>query len=639
MRRHSLVRSLGLSTVVLSAASCTPPSPADTPVDVAVEARAADAPGEAPAGYEPVPRPEGILATVRMGSPAADLAALREYVTPDDDFGKIILADPSRVIDVFLGSLGAHVDLSAPIDAVIFDEEPNSASNIVMSLTLQEFQDSWQNAGFDFEPEADGRLAVRPKPGAGREAGVIAKAGLSCGIFRGGAPVKSHLVCAASRRKLDLAGPYLARTVTLQPVQPGLCMQFPDTKLREGLAKSERENAAGRGGTLAEMEGRRLGELVISEWAADLHDMAMDIQLGPAGVTAGFELRFRSLRSPLSLAMLGSAQSDVAPAFWRVPPDADLAFYFPGARPETMQAMAAPMWDRLGALELEDGAMREAWREAVAKLSKAALTGGPLIVAHGPTPDGASTWSSAQDPAQRYRGARAAAGGWFLISSFEPLSTWTSNVRALLTEPTMLPTRNPALAAGSGAGRRSSPKRAGVDVREVPVVPADGLPAGALHVVIRVVPDPAYAHRPLSPALEGAYQHHVFIAGTAESTWFAVSEIEGLARAKLKETLSGKSGGLSSRPELSRLRSLPAGGIGFVTLKGVLALQADKETTADLKLLDRSIQALGALSFDGKVPIFLSIAPSGPGEDSAATLRVSANAPKAGVKDLIEWLQ
>ena len=131
------------------------------------------------------------------------------------------------------------------------------------------------------------------------------------------------------------------------------------------------------------------------EWVADMSDMAMDVQLGPAGVTAGFDLRFRSLRSPFSLAMLGSARKDIPPEFWKVPSDADLAFYFPGASTEVMQAAAAPMWSR--AMEVGVSApVAEAWRGTITKLSKVLLTGGPLIVAHGPGPNGPFT---PQDPA------------------------------------------------------------------------------------------------------------------------------------------------------------------------------------------------------------------------------------------------
>ena len=71
MHRRPFVTAVGLFTGVLSAASCAPPPPADSPVEVAAEQSPVDAPRQPPANYEPVPEPEGMLCTVRMGSPAA----------------------------------------------------------------------------------------------------------------------------------------------------------------------------------------------------------------------------------------------------------------------------------------------------------------------------------------------------------------------------------------------------------------------------------------------------------------------------------------------------------------------------------------------------------------------------------------
>jgi hypothetical protein len=266
------------------------------------------------------------------------------------------------------------------------------------------------------------------------------------------------------------------------------------------------------------------------------------------------------------------------------------------------------------------------------KLSKVLLTGGPSIAAHGPSP--VTPFAPGRDAAERYRSMREDAGGWFLFASFEPLSAWTSNVRALLKAPTFVPTKNPALAAGAGL---SSNRRVGEDFREVPVRPADGLPKGALHLVHSVVPNPAYVPRPSSPALEGAYEHHIFIAGTETSTWFAVAETEGLARARLLSAMSGKSGGLEDRPELAGLRSLPAGGIGFATLKGVLALMAHKETTEEIVRYQKAMQAVGALG-GGATPVFFSLAPSSAGDGSAGMLRITAEVSKAGARELLPWL-
>src|SRR5262245_48280666 len=118
MHLHPLLPAVALVTVALSATNCAPPPPVETPREAAAEPRPADARREPPASFEPVPEPQGMLAALRLASPQADLTALREFVTPKDEFGKLILSDPQKVIDLFFGSLGPHVDLTAPVDAV-----------------------------------------------------------------------------------------------------------------------------------------------------------------------------------------------------------------------------------------------------------------------------------------------------------------------------------------------------------------------------------------------------------------------------------------------------------------------------------------------------------------------------------------
>jgi hypothetical protein len=350
MRLHPLVPAVGLFAAALSTASCAPPPPVETPVEAVAAPPPAEVPAAPPVSYDPVPEPEGMLATVRIGSPLSDLRAVREVVTPRDEFWELLLSEPYRVANIFLGSLGPHVDLTAPIDAVFFDEADNSPSAIVMSFVIRDLERARQGAGFEFNAEPDGRFTMKPRPEAGQAAGIIAKQGLSCAVFPGGMPVTSHLVCAASQDRLDRAGPYLARNVSRMPVQRGMRMDFPESQLRKALDKAQRKGES-RSGSLAEMEGLRIGQQIGLACVADMRDMALDVQFGISGVTAGFDLRFRSLNSPLSMAMLGS-QAQVPPAFWKLPADADMAFYFPGAPPEEIQAAAAPIWASIAAADL-----------------------------------------------------------------------------------------------------------------------------------------------------------------------------------------------------------------------------------------------------------------------------------------------
>ena len=333
----------------------------------------------------------------------------------------------------------------------------------------------------------------------------------------------------------------------------------------------------------------------------------------------------------------------------------------PGASPDALRTALGTFWKDVGEAMPDDEIPRQAWRDFITELSKLVLTGGPVVVAHGAAPAKPDASASGQgtapakaakapakvaDPVKVYREARSAGAGWLAFSVSEPVSKWTGGVREMLRLSNTTKKSTPAGGAGGGGAASSKPApkkkpaRTTTTTKEVAVRASEGLPAGTLHLVHHEAPNPAHvAAEGGKPPLEAPYDQHVFITGTAEVTWIVASENEALARAKVQEIMKGSTGGIQGRGELAALRSLPAGGIGFATLRGLVALMGDQDTTAELAATEALLAKVGLLPSAGASPIFLSLASSANENKEGVTLRVSASISIPAALDLVQWFQ
>lgn len=644
------------AAVLATVTGCSPATPApDTPA-VAVADGPAALP-EATPGFEAVPAPAGLEGVLRVGAPIRELAAWRDLLPAHTPFGQLASLGAEAVAVGLLGSLGEQVDLSAPFDLVILEDE-EERSPMVASVVLRDLGEARRAAAadFDFVPRQDGGMDVRPRKGA-KATGIVATDDLACAVLRGGVPLADHLVCAANGKDLDAAGPYLARTVAGQPARDGLRFELAESVVRRRLSKGE--TAAGeQDASDAEAAGKLLGERLGQQVLDDFASAALEAGTTPSGVLLGADLHFRSLKSPFTAAFVGSRGQGVPATFWKVPADADLAIHFPGASRDAMRTAVGSLWTDLGETIPDDEVPRQTWRDAMAKAGSLFLTGGPLLVAHGPPAAQAPVKAAspaavkaarpaAADPVKRHREARTAAAGWVLLAVPEPAERWTTGLREIVKIASQ-PTRPRSGSAGrgsAGAGPSSPsapqkrPRRSHTTIEEVPVRPGEKLAAGALHVVNRNEPDPGYRPGPgEAEPLQAPYDNHVFVAGTPEHTWFCLSENEALARTKLREAMAAGAGGLAGRSELAPLQQASEGAAGFVTLRGLIALASDADTAGELAAAEAERTALAALPYAGLTPMFVSMAPA-PAGGNGATLRVGGALSIAAALDLIRWMQ
>lgn len=622
-----------------SVAACSPPAPAETasqpkPKQVAIAAAVQAVSDELP---EPpsanVARPGNIIMTGRLGDPVNDLAALKQFVPAPSGFAKDILENPRNVVRIVFGALGGHIKLDQPIDIALFSPDTNMSP--AFSFQLHEFPRTRQQlySDFTFTKGSDGGLEVTPKPGAAH-AGVMAKANLSCGVYSSAITSVYHLVCSEGANSREIAGKYLAQIASRAPVRPGIhfdvhesFVQMAADRERVRLEKEATSNSSYD-------KGQRMGGRLVQHAFEDMQFMGMHFVTDSNGVHGGFDLGFKSARSPLSIGILGSGTSGTPtpPEFFRIPSDADLGFYFPGASRAAMRPAAEEFWTELAAADFDQSGVTDLWRQFIPKVSKVFLTGGPSILAHGPGVNGPVPVAEMNDASEAFRIARNSAADWTLIGAFEPLDSWTAAARNLLQKPTIFTKRSPAELARPNDDRKIKTVES---TEEIPIVPADGLPTGSMHIAMTHVPNAAYRSGRSLP-LGGPYTQHFFIAGSKTMTWIVFSDNVTLARNKLAEVLKTNAPGLTARKDLESLRTMPAAGIGFANVASFAMFDANRDTLEGLGNERRTNRFLTSDS-GGTEPILFSFVSKN--SNGATVLSIDAHANAAIMQTFIAWLQ
>lgn len=634
MSPRSIVRrSAGLAVVcAVVAASCTPvpPPSAATPTIPVAATTAPPPPPEPELDLSPVPEPDDLFGVLRVGAPVRDLLVLRDLVPAHTSVGQLLALGPEGITDLTFGSLATEIDTGLPLDVAFSGD----GSTMVGSVVLRDLELAKKAgaADFDFRDAPDGSIAVVPRRRAKR-GGLVAKSNLACTIYPGGEPVRHHLVCGSERDAVAKAGPYLARTQGRVPATPGVRFDVPEPAMATLLG--ERQSRAEARTEKEDSSGARLATSWTKALSTDVADLGVALSASGTGVLASADLRFRSTRSPLSLVALAAPGGPVPPMFWSVPKDADIAVSLPGASAEALRSGLGPtFWTEIADAMGED-LDRDLADASVAELRKLVLTGGPFVFAHGPPPPpkaGTAGTKPAADPVKRFVELRNAAGGWALVAAPEPVSLWTAGLHELVR-------------LGKNPARRKTHKpyttlRTRSTTSEIPLRATDNLPKGSLHLVMHEAPNPTYVVGDKGrPPAEAPFDTHIFVGGTAETTWIVVAPSEPLARAKLQQALAGGAEGIGALPEMEPFRATAVGGIGFATMRGIVALVSDHDSTDALTVAAAKQSRLALLPSGGNDRMLLRMATRADGDAGGQNLHLAAAFSLAGALDLIQYLQ
>ncbi|MFT3768945.1 MAG: hypothetical protein QM820_26185 [Minicystis sp.] len=466
-------------------------------------------------------------------------------------------------------------------------------------------------------------------------------------------------MCASDAALLDAYAPFVARGVP--PAEPGVAasLRIRSEGLRAARAvmtKPDDDDDA----------GAKLASRGIDEYLRDVGGVTIDLRLRGDEADLSVEqsvLRVKTVTAAAQCARPG-APEPLPAAFWRLPGDADAAFFFQGAPPEVMRPLAGPALSEL--VESVRGVSQRERTDMLAAMRGLFLTGGPLVLAYGhgrPAAEKAleklaaapSKGGGKPDPNadKALFAAHTAITGWTLVHLDEPAPRWRDGLTALATAgelqnpsapaPSVVPRGSPApSAARPPAASPDEEPRTHDTWHTLAMTPRDRLPAGSFHFIYAVRPNPRYV--PKDPTQSRAVPHdvHFFGAPDGAGTWIVAAEDEALARTQLAQALSGPPArALQGRADLAALRNSSGAAAGFVSIGGLVSLMLDDDSMDEMLGARASLAAVAALPHRGQapIPITWTSAPLAAADTGGRGCRVRMNVTMGAqaIGDVLSW--
>ena len=221
--------------------------------------------------------------------------------------------------------------------------------------------------------------------------------------------------------------------------------------------------------------------------------------------------------------------------------------------------------------------------------------------------------SGSADPALKK--AEAQLGGWAVLGIEDDSRAYLQALREALryaSDKTKYPRKKGAKA------KPSPPSPSTYELREIPVPASAGLPADALHFVLRSQPNPKYVASKAKPAAPPPGTIHVLaIADSAQHAWIALSADEAQVLARIQALLSPVSAKtLGASDELRQFeKQQRVAGLGFGTLAGFSALGLSAESKPKVLESRNTLKQLWSLPKRGatRMPIWITRAQSAKG--------------------------
>ena len=483
------------------------------------------------------------------------------------------------------------------------------------------------------------RLLPKAKPAPGE---------LGCELWRAAEPVGLRFICATEPSLIEQQGEFLMARARTSVDRVNFHAELPGSAAHAILDKSV-EREARKGDESAPKEdsgaraGRDLGQQMVLDWARELSGFSWDLTLRQNSVEVSQAIDFSRSDSLFSTGLSGRAGAPrpVPEAFWQLPADSDGALYSEGAEPKAMRRHAAWLTRALRTSMEKDGEFEypsSVLDQVEHSLSSLFLRGGGFEIACGRDLDRAArVLNEAADHASD-RGPRSGSadpalikaqgrlGGWALIGIEDDSRAYLQSLREALhfaQDKTPYPRKKGAQPDAPSASKDT--------FRELPVPASVGLPADALHLLVRTEPNPKYLAAKAKPAPPAASAYHVFaVPDAAQHLWFAISPDEALALARLHAVLSPvPAQTLGANEELRQLAKEPLAGLGFGSLAGLGGLTLSADSKASVLDSRRTLKQLWALPKRGttRLPIWIHRVQSAAGQRRVAVnLRLAPDA-------------
>lgn len=605
-----------------------------------------------------VSAPAALVVSGHLFKPGASLSTVHGW-------SNLPAPQSEEVTELVMGEVaGPLVDLDQPIDfaVAVVGTGTHTRDRSCVSAALKDVEHAKASLAerYKLVPGEGGVLLIQPQVAAASRDDDDDSARRACEIAPayGAAPVR--LVCGWNAKALSELGPWLTRTATRTEMVPDvdLRVDLRMQPLHAALTGQKRLMAT----VLASVLGARfelssarllassvLGDVV--DFALDLDSASVDVKLGPPMAAATATLRFSGRTS--ALARLATAHPDrgaPAPgAFWRLPGDADFAFFERGIDDAEIargrELALRVIGDQLAEFGVKD-ADRKAIFDAVDKLASSA----PIAYASGLDSEAAKkalaiekSLSGGSDPTALADARRASAEallGWRVIALDETSGKWMDAMKELASAWS-----RPGVAAAYRAKANGAPAPA---FHALPMSKGMTLPASAQHYGFDLYPFDA-------PVAGGAttgssvakaktprkaFTIHVFLVPDGNRLWVGIGA-DAVVASKLAASIGSAGDALSAVPELKAAPALQAadlGAGGFATVRGlaelpeqVAALLGGPGNRAE------GLEEMARLPHHGAAPIAFALT----ARADAAAPQVLANVSmsRAAIEDIVAAIQ
>ncbi len=331
---RAIVRFGSVAALVL-AASCSAPPPLHTNDGPPASTELPETTGPAAPALAPVPTPAGVVAKGRARDLRATLRVIAALIGAPSD--AIEGASKKTLVELIGRSTRLEIDasmaeqiaLDAPVDFAVTASD--KGAGVAVSIGL---------SSIDGAKAAAGVNVAEVQPGVFMIGGEKAKG--SCGIFAAsGTPAR--LVCGPTEQDVKDLGPYLARTVSVEPSSDkDLVADLDVAALNTQFASTVRKIAP----VLPTIAVKRWGNgnkryddaleegvrFIASDLGAILQDVKNVHLEGRVDGTQGLNLRVvtkleQGAKSWFARTALGTAQSRVPEMLWKAPADASGAIF------------------------------------------------------------------------------------------------------------------------------------------------------------------------------------------------------------------------------------------------------------------------------------------------------------------------
>lgn len=515
---------------------------------------------------------------LRVASPLRDLPILAQLL-PVEENVELLLSNPERSMLILAGDRVADaVDLSRSLD-VMAGSGPADRGKFVFAFAAR--------------PEARDQLSLK-RVARGRHS-IEEPAGrlfTACELWELPPPTGGRILCSGSRVALRELGPDLI---------------FYSTRRTSSAFRVELAGRAYRGvleHTLAEQNAKdaslpaseRSGAALGRKWMATVlggERLGFDVTLADRSIELSIDVGFRSVQSPLFASFLAAASSPrpLPAAYAALPADSQMRGAFSGLDAATGRALRDDLVkEMLVAVDEETQippAQRDEVERALLGVFPERLRG---VFAVGQDLEAARKLLAVPDQrADASKELEQAMGGWTLIGVEAEPSAYLAAVQEFVKVANYRFPDKPA----ANQRRRSTLKQ-----RPRP----KGLPAGSLHLVDEVRPNPAY--KPAGPDARPAlrpYDRHIVVLPDATTVWFVAARKEADALARAKQLLVKPAAAIAP-PDANGAVML-----GELSLAGVVAQGLDVETPAQRDEARETLRRLSGLPAGGRTDIPLAL--------------------------------